>query len=181
MFYGKHFGSMYERSMVGAGAHVFAVMGYVIAKQQADKVHGSYVELNPKLLAAVIGEPEDKILKAIEYLSSPDDNSTTKAEGGRRIVKVDQFGYRVVNGAKYRAIRDEEERRKQNRDAQRKFRLNKSLPLIGETAHDAAVKRGASEEELNGIVTGSLPTVVAWEAKLKSEEPEKTIVLGLES
>jgi len=120
--YGKHFASMYEGSMIGAGAVVFAVMGYVIAKQVPDRSVGSQVRLNPKLLSTILGENENQIVKAIEYLCSPDDGSTTKAEQGRRLIKIGEFDYQVVNGAKYRAIRDEEARREQNRVAQQKHR-----------------------------------------------------------
>lgn len=120
--YGKHFASMYEGSMVGAGAVVFAVMGYVIAKQEPDKKVGSQVRLNPVLLSAILGEQVKEIEKAIKYLCSPDERSTTKEKAGRRLVKLGEFDYQVVNGAKYRAVRDEEARREQNRLAQERFR-----------------------------------------------------------
>lgn len=120
--YGKHFDSLYEGSMVGAGAIVFAVWGYVIAKQVPDPKVGSQVRLNPVLLAAAIGEKQEDIEKAIEYLCSPDPKSTTKAEQGKRLIKLGEFDYQVVNGAKYRAIRTKEERLESNRQAQRRFR-----------------------------------------------------------
>ena len=41
MFFGKHFASMYEGSLVGSGPVVFAVMGYVIANQKPDFTLGS--------------------------------------------------------------------------------------------------------------------------------------------
>lgn len=108
--------------MVGAGATVFALMSYVIARQVPDRTVGSQVELNPRLLAFILGEPEVEIVKAIEYLCAPDPESRSKAEGGRRLVKLGPYSYQVVNGAKYRAIRDAEARREQNREAQRRFR-----------------------------------------------------------
>lgn len=108
--------------MVGAGAVVFAVMGYVIAKQEPDKKVGSQVRLNPVLLSAILGEQVKDIEKAIKYLCSPDERSTTKEKAGRRLVKLGEFDYQVVNGAKYRAVRDEEARREQNRLAQERFR-----------------------------------------------------------
>lgn len=108
--------------MVGAGAVVFAVMGYVIAKQEPDKTVGSQVRLNPKLLATILGESQQSVQKAIEYLCAPDEHSTSKEEGGRRLIKLGEFDYRVVNGQKYRMIRDSEARREQNRLAQSKHR-----------------------------------------------------------
>jgi len=139
--YGKHFQSMYTGSMVGSGALVFAVMGYVIANAVPDRKVGTQVELNPRLLKAILGEPEDAIVRAIEFLCSPDPQSRTKEEEGRRLVRLGQFDYRVVNGEKYRAIRDEETRRQQNRDAQARHRA-KSKPSGRETRFAAAVGAG---------------------------------------
>jgi hypothetical protein len=157
--YGKHFASLYEGSMVGAGAVVFAVWGYVIAKQVPDKKVGSQVRLNPKLLAAILGEADKDVQKAIEFLCSPDPQSTTKENNGRRLIKVGEFDYQVVNGAKYRAIRDEETRRDQNRTAQRRHRaLKNGKPIPGEVEYETALKSGASEEKLNAIVESRLPT-----------------------
>ena len=138
--YGKHFGSMYTGSMVGSGAVVFAVMGYVIANQRPHKDEFQ-VELNPTLLAFILGEPEDDVMVAIERLCSPDSKSRTKTEEGRRLVKVGEFDYRVVNGVKYAKIRCEEERREANRARQERHRKKvpkRGLPLPGETA---AVRR----------------------------------------
>ena len=120
--YGKHFDSMYSGSMVGAGFAVFSIMGYVIANMKPDRVVGFQVDLNTKILSATFGEDEGKIAGAIEYLCQPDPESRTAAEEGRRLVKVGAFSYRVVNGVKYDKIRNEEERREQNRQAQIRHR-----------------------------------------------------------
>jgi len=141
--YGKHFSSMYSGSMVGSGALIFAVMGYVVANMVPDKKVGAQVELNPKLLAAILGEPESDVSKAIDFLCSPDPHSRSKEAEGRRLVKLGEFDYRVVNGAKYRAIRDEEQRRESNRISQALSRARKrGLPLPGETAYVEALKAG---------------------------------------
>lgn len=128
--------------MVGAGSHVFAVWNYVIAKQEPDRVVGSQVRLNPKLLAAIIGDSEERMGAAIEYLCAPDPKSTTKGKDGRRLVRVGEFDYQVVNGARYRAIRDQEERRAQSREAKRKERARSIKPEPGELAAVAALERG---------------------------------------
>lgn len=125
IMYGKHFASMYTGSMVGAGALVFAVMGYVIANMRPDEEVGAQVELNPKLIAMILGEKESDVQETINFLCNQDPNSRTPEEGGRRLVKLGQFDYRVVNGAKYVAIRNEEERRAYNRDAKRRQRDRK--------------------------------------------------------
>jgi hypothetical protein len=111
--------------MVGAGFGAFSVMGYVIANMKPDKTVGFQVELNTKLLSAVFGEPEETIQKAIEFLCAPDPQSRTPTESGRRLAKVGQFAYRVVNGVLYDRLRNEEDRREQNRIAQQRHRQKK--------------------------------------------------------
>lgn len=135
--YGKHFASMYEGSMIGAGSHVFALMGYVIGNMRPDKVVGAQVTLNPVLLATIFGETVERVEEAIKYLCSPDAKSTSPEEEGRRLVRVGQFAYRVVNGAKYAAIKNEEERREANRIRQERFRekkkkIPKNVPTLAE-------------------------------------------------
>jgi hypothetical protein len=151
--YGKHFESLYEGSMVGAGAMVFAVWGYVIAKWRPDKEVGGQVRLNPALLGPILGEDPKEVEKAIQFLCSPDSNSSSKLEQGRRLVQIGQFDYRVVNAAKYQSIRNEEERRRQNREAQDRHRqkLRKGKPLGGERTFNKRMAEGASDRELDRL------------------------------
>lgn len=106
----------------------FAVLDFVITTQKPSREHGSVVEINPVLLGAILGESVEDVNEAINFLCSPDKHSRSKEEDGRRMVKLGEFLYRVVNGAKYRAIRDEDQRRTQNREAQRRFN-NKKRPV----------------------------------------------------
>lgn len=130
--------------MIGAGAVTFAVMGYVIANGIPDRTVGMQVELNPKLLAFILGESEKDVAVAIEKLCEPDKQSRTKAADGRRLVRLGEFSYQVVNGAAYREIRNEEARREQNRDAKRRERSRKrGRPLTGE---EAFCRMGESEQ-----------------------------------
>ena len=120
--YGKHFASTYTGSMVGAGLNVFAVWGYVIA----NAVNGR-VELNPKLLAMVLGGSEDEIDAAITYLTNPDPGSRTKDNEGRRLIREGHFQYLVPTHAAYRAILNEEERREYNRRKQAEHRAKEAV------------------------------------------------------
>ncbi len=97
----------------------------MIASMKPDKAVGAQVELNPKLLAFMIGESEAVITKAIEFLCEVDPKSRTPDEGGRRLVKIGTYDYWVVNGKKYLEIRDEESRRESNRMAKRAERARK--------------------------------------------------------
>jgi hypothetical protein len=120
--YGKHFSSMYSGSMVGAGLNVFAVWGYVIANAV-----DSRVELNPKLLAMILGCKEKEIITAIEYLTAPDPNSRSKDHEGRRLLPDGQFQYTVPTHETYRRILNEDERREYNRRKQAEHRAKANV------------------------------------------------------
>lgn len=115
--YGKFFASAFTGSMMASGAEVFAVWAYVIANAV-----NSRVELNPALLAAVIGSTPDRMAAAIEKLCAPDANSRSPGNEGRRLIREGQFQYYIPNHEKYRSIRNEDERREYNREAKRRER-----------------------------------------------------------
>ena len=116
--YGKAFASMYSGSMFGSGFPVFAVWNYALAN--ADR-HGS-VELNPKLLAAVLGGPVEEVAGALEVLLQVDTESRSKVEEGRRMIRTGEYSYTIVNHAAYNSIRNADERRAYNAGKMREYR-----------------------------------------------------------
>lgn len=139
--YGKSFESMYDGSMVGSGLNVFAVWNYVVAKTRR-----GVIELNPKLLAFILGAKESDITDAIKKLCSPDPNSRSKEEDGRRLIKEGEYQYKVVNWHLYNGIRNEIDRREYNRVRQAEYRQKRAAkrgkPLPGETTYVKAVQNG---------------------------------------
>jgi hypothetical protein len=108
--YGKVFSTMFDGSMLGAGPWVFSVWTYAIASCDSK----GYIELNPRLIAAKIDgkvSSAPEVAKALDALCSPDPDSRSQEEDGKRLVQEGQFLYRIVNYASYRAIRDRDERR----------------------------------------------------------------------
>jgi hypothetical protein len=121
--YGKIFESLFTGSMRGTGPLNISVWSYVIAHMKPDEVHGAVVELDCEVLAFFIGKcTAVEVSEVIDSYCEPDPKSRTPDEQGKKLVKLGQFSYRVVNGSKYRAIKDQEERRRQNREAQQRFR-----------------------------------------------------------
>ena len=118
--YGKLFSSTFTGSMFGAGPEVFAVWSYVVAN-----VVDSYVELNPPLLAAVLGADAERVRAAIERLCDVDPASRNPSEEGRRLIHEGGFQYRVVSHEIYRNMRNEEDRRIYNREAQARSRARR--------------------------------------------------------
>lgn len=147
--YGKFFASAFEGSMMAAGPEVFAVWAYVIAK-----THDSIVELNPRLLAAVIGSTTERMQSAIDVLCAPDHASRSTAADGCRLVKQGQYQYHVTNHTAYKAIRNEDDRRAYNREAKRKERAKK-----------ADVKRPVNDSQRNSIASAQAETETETEEK----------------
>ena len=144
--YGKSYESKFDGSLVGAGFNVFAVWDYMTTKAR-----NGYVEVNPEVLAFILGgknQDPAEVVEALEFLQRPDPKSRSKLEDGRRIVKEGEYQYRLVNWEHYNRIRTEEERREYNREMQRQWRerqraKRKSKPLPGEVVEVA--KYGAGE------------------------------------
>lgn len=115
--YGKHFESMYEGSMYGAGIAVFAVWGYVISHARSGRI-----ELNPRKLADTLGGEIGEVIGAIEFLMRPDPQSRHKAHEGRRLLKEGEFQYFLPSWEDYQKLRDAADLREYNRLAKRRER-----------------------------------------------------------
>lgn len=120
--YGKLFAQTFTGSLYGAGAHVFAVWAYVIANTRFN----NSVELNPDVLAGMIGMTGADAEKAIAYLCAPDPRSRTPDYDGVRLLHDGGFLYTVVNAGKYRGIRNEDERREYMRVKKRESRARRA-------------------------------------------------------
>lgn len=156
MSWGKHFSSMYEGSMYGAGAMVFAVWGYVLSNMRPENVKDRnsdmIVELNAKKLADTLGEQPTDVEAAIGVLCSPDAKSRSTEEGGRRLIDLGAFLFKVVNGRRYREIRDEAERRESCRLAMARLRQKKNPHKRTPQPGEGLVARGADPGETADMV-----------------------------
>ena len=115
---------MYQGSMVGAGSHVFAVWGYCISCADPED---HTVDLNPMLLATIIGETEDRVVEAIAFLSAPDPKSHCQDHDGRRLLPQGGHAYFLVTHEQYRNVKNSEELRQYFRETKRKQRLSKNV------------------------------------------------------
>lgn len=118
----------------------------------------------------------DAARTAITKFLSPDPDSRTKVAEGRRIEPIDG-GWKLINHAKYRAIRDEEERKSYKATKQREYRAKAvvdNVDICGTTlnsvdsgAHNAeaeAYTEAETEAGKNGRHTdsGSELALAAW-------------------
>lgn len=148
--YGKMFSRMYQGSMVGAGSHVFAVWGYCIATAEPES---HVVDLNPVLLSAIIGDSEERINQAIEYLCRPDPASHNKEHEGRRLLPTTGFEYFLVSHEQYRNMTNNEDLRAYFRDKKREQRGKSKTVLdsLGQSQDSASASASVSVSEEGGV------------------------------
>jgi hypothetical protein len=111
----------------------------------------------------------DQARKAIECFLSPDPDSRTPDHEGRRIVVIDG-GWRLLNYAKYRALKDEESERARNAERQSRFRAKQTVTVTEERYSNAPtvtvtesnpIAEAEAEEEKNTSGEPISPEMVA--------------------
>lgn len=120
MLYAKLFTSIYQGTLRGK-SHGLLVFTNLLA--HADQ--WGVVDIHPRAIAEEVGLTRDEVQAAIDELEAPDIESRSPDEGGRRIIRMDDhraWGWQIVNYIKYRSIRNEDDRREQNRIAQATWR-----------------------------------------------------------
>jgi hypothetical protein len=118
--YAKLFTSIYQGTLRG-NSHGLLVFTNLLA--HCDKA--GVVDMHPRAIAEEVGLTVEQVRVALDELEQPDEESRSPESEGRRIVRLDEhrsWGWTVVNYTKYRAIRDEEDRREQNRLSQERWR-----------------------------------------------------------
>lgn len=88
------------------------------------------VDMTQEAISRRTNVPLDIVRNAVKELCSPDHQSRTAGDEGRRLLSIDvnrPWGWRIVNYAAYRAIRDEEARRAYHREYRRAERAQKKV------------------------------------------------------
>ena len=123
--YAKLFASLYQGTLRGNPDEIL-VFTNLLAHADSTGI----VDKHWRAISEEVGISRERVEAAIANLEAPDPESRSPEENGCRIVKMDEhrvWGWKIVNHGKYRAIRDEDDRREQNRIAQEKWR-NKNKP-----------------------------------------------------
>jgi hypothetical protein len=147
--YAKIFASLYQGTLRGC-ADPILVFTNLLAHCDSSGV----VDMHPRAISDETGISVERVQAAIQMLESPDPDSRSAAEEGRRIIRLDghrTWGWRVVNHGKYRAIRSEDDRREQNRKAQKAWRERQktviySKPSVSEGKTESAENQRPSAE-----------------------------------
>lgn len=130
--YAKLFASLYQGTLRGCSDEIL-VFTNLLAHADASGV----VDKHWRAIAQETGLARERVEAAIATLEAPDPESRSPEEEGRRLIRTDEhrnWGWRIVNHAKYRAIRNEDDRREQNRKAQERWRNKQSKPRKPESA-----------------------------------------------
>ncbi len=154
--YGKLFASLYHGTLRGH-AHEILVFSNMIAHADKD----GFVDKHWRAIAEECGLSVDEVKAACQKLEAPDPESRSAEADGARIIRVDDhraWGWRITNYAKYRAIRSEEDRRIQNRDAKRREReklanLSQCQPPSATVSHGQPRSAHAEAEAEEEAVT----------------------------
>ena len=118
--YAKLFASLYQGTLRGRADEIL-----VFTNLLAHCDRFGVVDKHPRAIADECGISVERVEIALLNLEAPDAESRSPELNGCRIARIDEhrhWGWQIVNHAKYRAIRNEDERREQNRLAQDRFR-----------------------------------------------------------
>lgn len=170
--YGKLFESIYQGTLRG-DSNGLLVFTNLIAHSDKE----GHVDVHPRAIADEIGIPIEAVRETLLRLEEPDPESRSPEEEGRRIVRLDvhrAWGWRIVNYGKYRAIRNEEDRREQNRNSQAAYR-NRNKPPSAENKQASAKRQRAS------AVSAHTDTDTEADTEAKKEKGTPVVVLSVES
>jgi len=145
----KLFTSIYQGTLRGR-ANELLVFTNLLA--HADS-HGN-VDIHPNAIADEVGLSPEVVKAALLELEAIDPESRSPESEGRRILRLDDhraWGWHIVNYVKYRAIRSEEERRIQNREAQSRWREKNKQKSddISTVSQDKPMQKEKQKEKKN--------------------------------
>lgn len=156
--YCKLFSSLYQGTLRGKA---YPILVFTNLLAHADK--DGFVDKHFKAIAEEVGISIEEVKAAIAELEAPDTESRSQEFEGRRLLRIDEhrnWGWRIVNYLKYRSIRNEEDRREQNRNAQAAYRnrSKQSKPASAEVSQ-GKLQSAHTEEEAEEEADTSTPSI----------------------
>ena len=153
--YCKLFASLYQGTLRGL-SHEILVFTNLLAS--CDKE--GFVDKHQRAIADETGLSVDQVKSAILKLEEPDPESRSPEEDGARLTRMDEhraWGWHIVNYVKYRTIRNEDDRREQNRAAQERFRAKKKKKVVSLSKPPSAHAEVEGDALLKGDETKNPP------------------------
>lgn len=143
--FGKLYASIYCGTLRGRPNELL-VFTNMVATADAEGV----VDKHFRAIAEEVGLSIPAVRKAVAELEAPDPESRSPEASGARLVRVDKhrdWGWRIVNYIKYRNIRNAEDRREQNRQAQARFRSKHDVSEVSHGQPPSAHAEAEAEAE----------------------------------
>jgi hypothetical protein len=141
MEFGLVFNEIFSSSVWEEEPHVRLVWIYLIVNRDKD---GAVFGTNAAL-ARRVNLPVEQVEDALRVLSSPDPNSSSEAEEGRRILPAGNNQWVVVNHEHYTKVENLAKRRAQTRERVRKHRESKDCNATSVTCNAPSVSVSVSE------------------------------------
>lgn len=177
--YAKLFTSLYQGTLRGCADEIL-VFTNLLAHADATGL----VDKHWRSISEETGISVERVKTAIANLEAPDPESRSPEQEGRRIMPLDEhraWGWHIVNYGKYRAIRNEDDRREQNRLAQQRWRDKQKSGDVNEISRVSQdkpkQKQEAEAEEKEEKSSGEQPrkrkvkqSTDEWLTVLKKEE-----------
>jgi len=157
--YGKIFASMFKGSLYGQWEAIVTFTAMIVLADQDGEV-----DMTPGALSAATSIPLDIIQRGIAHLESPDAESRTPDEDGRRIVRVSDtrnWGWQITNHAHYRTMRTAEERREYFKQHKRKQRAK--CPPVSTTSPQSPPIAVSSKQRQKQPPTAPVGFAACWE------------------
>ena len=111
--YGKVFAQIYDGTLAGHWQAIVTMQQLIVLSNE-----DGVVDMTSEAISIRTSIPLHIVKAGLEHLAKPDPHSRTFGEDGKRIVLIDEhrpWGWRLVNHAKYRALRNMEQKREDDR------------------------------------------------------------------
>ena len=169
--YAKIRSSLWDGTLMGT-AEVWAVFVFLLAKCDAE----GFVDIHPRVISALTGFSEERVVSALAALQAADPESRSKELSGARIELLDEhreWGWRVVNYVHYRTTPDMETVRTQNRERVRRHRERKSDVTLPVTVGNGPSRQEEVEADADIESTHLSSSDDVTELELAPPEPRR--------
>ena len=166
--YAKVFSSIFDGSMRG---HSDLILVFVNILCHADQ--DGMVDRHWRAIADETGLPDERVRAALLALESPDTESRTRTDDGRRLRRIDperDWGWQIVNFKHYRALRNDDERREYMRNLMRNKRKQQATAPVSNLLAPLAHAEAEAEAEAKKIAVKGKPSPPASRIKIVDQQ-----------
>lgn len=172
--YVKLYPSLWDGSMASDSFDLWALWVFLLAHADVD----GFIEMTPEVISRRSGIPPDLVTAGLARLEAPDPRSRSRDHDGRRLEPIDDrgWGWRVVNYTAYRNLKDDDQRRRQNREAQarRRDRLRQqaSAGVSGPSATVSSRQQASAHTEADADAQESTHLSPDWDVRANGKPRE---------